>query len=856
MNRRLFLQGVGGLAVLGPWLRPNFALGAPVALQETHFPDRLHQFVWRNWALATADRLAEVARCRPEEILAVGASMGLPEKPTLTEDQLRRIYITAIRQNWHLLPNDQLTQLLGWTPEHFQFTLKEDDFLDIKLGAKPDLNPVTYTAPGEAARKRAAEIKGFVEAQLARIARPDAVEEPFAFIPRLSGQELASLRDPAAKPAPNQVDLSGWAVRGDASVDGRIIRRLGEYLATAMDAGPAREGAKEIRLRIDQALGGRGERFAVEAGDDGAEVVGNSVGGLLRGVYWLQDRMEEAGGPFLDRGRSERSAAFYPRFLYSYFALYGDPLLETEIDPFPEGFLEKLARSGASGVWMQGVLNTLAPSKEFPEFGKGSEERLAALNKFVERAAEFGLKVYLYLNEPRAMPAEFFRGREEMRGSDQLGYYAMCTADPRVREWISDSLAHVFAKVPGLGGVVTITMSENLTNCFSRFRPQACPRCSQRKEWGEGVEEVLVAIRDGIRRSSKDAEVIAWDWGWTEEQARYAIPRLPKDVRFQSVSEWSQPVERGGVKSTVGEYSISVVGPGPRATSHWKIARESGITPFAKVQLNNTWEISAVPYVPVANLVAQHCVNLANAGVAGLMESWTLGGYPSPNLEIAKEVSFSPGDPIDRILARVARRRYGREAAPAILEAWKGFSDAYEEYPYGVHVYLIPTQHGPANLLRAQPTGAEVGMILFPQDAYKVWSGAYPPAVVRDQFAKMADGWEAVLPRFREAVAKVPATRKRVAEEDLAIAEACLIHFRSVANQVAFCILRDGEKTPEARERMRELARQEQELARRLYPLAQRHSVIAYEATNHYYYRPLDLVEKMLNCQYLLDHEI
>ena len=52
---------------------------------------------------------------------------------------------------------------------------------------------------------------------------------------------------------------------------------------------------------------------------------------------------------------------------------------------------------------------------------------------------------------------------------------------------------------------------------------------------------------------------------------------------------------------------------------------------------------------------------------------------------------------------------------------------------------------------------------------------------------------------------------------------------------------------------MRELAREEMELARRLYPLARRHSVIAYEASNHYYYRPADLLEKIVNCQYLLD---
>jgi hypothetical protein len=41
-----------------------------------------------------------------------------------------------------------------------------------------------------------------------------------------------------------------------------------------------------------------------------------------------------------------------------------------------------------------------------------------------------------------------------------------------------------------------------------------------------------------------------------------------------------------------------------------------------------------------------------------------------------------------------------------------------------------------------------------------------------------------------------------------------------------------------------------------MYGLARQHAVIAFEASNHYYYRPLDLIEKVINCQYLLDHEL
>ena len=51
---------------------------------------------------------------------------------------------------------------------------------------------------------------------------------------------------------------------------------------------------------------------------------------------------------------------------------------------------------------------------------------------------------------------------------------------------------------------------------------------------------------------------------------------------------------------------------------------------------------------------------------------------------------------------------------------------------------------------------------------------------------------------------------------------------------------------------MRAIAAQEIELARRQFEFARRNSVIAYEASNHYYYTPLDLVEKTLQCRYVI----
>jgi hypothetical protein len=101
-------------------------------------------------------------------------------------------------------------------------------------------------------------------------------------------------------------------------------------------------------------------------------------------------------------------------------------------------------------------------------------------------------------------------------------------------------------------------------------------------------------------------------------------------------------------------------------------------------------------------------------------------------------------------------------------------------------------------------------------------------------------------------MARVPAGKRAAAALDLAIALPCYHHFRSTANQIEFYLLRDSGETGPARERMKAIARDEMELARRQFAVARDHSAIGYEASNHYFYTPLDLVEKTLNCRAVL----
>lgn len=549
----------------------------------------------------------------------------------------------------------------------------------------------------------------------------------------------------------------------------------------------------------------------------------------------------------------EAPAAAEPiRFAYSYFAVYGDPLINDGLDPYPDGLLQRLSAVGANGVWLHVVLRQLAPSRSFPEFGEGWEKRLANLRKLVDRAARHGIKVYLYMNEPRSMPEPFFANREDMRGVSEGRYRAMCTSNGEVRHWMADSLRHVFANVPGLGGVFTISASENLTNCWAHYHGDQCPRCGQRTPV-DVIAEVNNLIATGVREGSGGkAATIVWDWGWKNEWCEELIGELPKDVHLMSVSEWDLPIERGGVESLVGEYALSAVGPGPRALRNWAFARAAGLKTMAKIQANCTWELSAVPWLPVMDLVAEHSSRLAERGVEGRMLSWTLGGYPSPNLELMNMFNRQPPPTSRAALTEVAICRYGAAAAPHVRRAWTAFSRGFSEFPYHIGVlYSGPMQMAPSNLLYPESTGYAATMVGFPYDHLDRWRAIYPPEVFYGQMVKVAESWREGLDIFRERVLAT-STNRQVAEDDLRLASAAYLHIRSAANQTRFIIDREsGDKDRWAATRKR-IASAELEVARRMFSLVRQDSRIGYEASNHYFYYPFDLVEKIINCDYVM----
>src|SRR6266404_4328543 len=207
VSRRSFIEAtsvVAGAIALGALASPDVARAAtktsgialadlpkgeaPQPLSLPHFPDRLHAFVWRNWPLVPAEPMARVVGANTSEILRMGHAMGLSGSPRIAPQQRARSYITVIKRNWHLLPYEQLLELLDWTAEKLAYTLREDDFLFVKLGnLKPQCKPLRYQSPGQSILDQ--------ERAIARVIREEfppgevvAGEPLFGFIEKLSSK--------------------------------------------------------------------------------------------------------------------------------------------------------------------------------------------------------------------------------------------------------------------------------------------------------------------------------------------------------------------------------------------------------------------------------------------------------------------------------------------------------------------------------------------------------------------------------------------------------------------------------------------------------------------------------------------
>ncbi len=686
-------------------------VGKP-ALHFSHFPTPQQAFIFRAAEYVPMKKIAQVLRTEESVVRQAAYDLGLPDYDP-GQLWLSKGYITIIRRLWHILPYEQLMELLGIDDQELALILREDDFLTIKLGReKPDCPVLHWRELTREEQEQTAKIKKVMQEI------PVGGRKPFDF----------------------QYDLPKLSFSGKSQFDTRMI--------------------------------------------------------------------------------------------YAFSGLY-QPAFDVDSRTFcPDELLEAYQKIGINGIWTQGILFRLTPFPFAPEISEGWEGRLENVKDFASRLEKYGIKLYLYLNEPRNMPERFFDQYPHLRGhkisKDQV---SMCVSTPEVQAYLTDAVERICRSVPNIGGFFTITRSENPTNCYSHAETDRvpnhyacnCPRCSMRP-LEDVIADTIGCIRRGADRVDPSIKVIAWDWHWDDYNLDI-VEKLPDNIIVQSQSELDVPFEIAGAKGTVIDYSMGIIGPGERAKKVWAAAKARGLETSAKVQVNTTWEVSTIPALPVYQRIEEHIRGIADEGVNHLMLSWTLGGYPSLSIAHAAKFFYEHCD---------------WQEDEVIRQAGAIFSEAFQEFPFHVDtLYYGPQNAGPSSLLFDTPTGYVATMTCYAYDDLETWRSIYTEDAFESQFTKLCEKWEKGLALLKD----VPDC------ETVRMAKGAYALFCSSRDQIRFYRARKAGN----REEMLRCAKKEEQTARDMLQLMQQEPAIGFEAANHYYFSQGQLMEKIINCRYLTE---
>jgi hypothetical protein len=273
----------------------------------------------------------------------------------------------------------------------------------------------------------------------------------------------------------------------------------------------------------------------------------------------------------------------------------------------------------------------------------------------------------------------------------------------------------------------------------------------------------------------------------------------------------------------------------------WDHAKKQGRKITAKVQLNATWELSCLPYIPVPQLAKKHLSNLEQYGIKNFMLSWTLGGAPGGNLPLA---GMSVNDWCKNI---------SKKHAAEIEQACSLFSEGFSEFPFDntFFIYRGPQNFGCANLLYSKPSNRKATMVGFCFDDVERWTNNwyYPAEVVEEVFMRMAEKWRCGLEILKNLAEDLAGNQPFAELYNMAESAWCIL--QSSANQIAYYNRRDQRCGDPAE--MPGLIESEIELAKLMIKCQQRDSRIGFEASNHYMFGENNLLEKIISCNYIAE---
>ena len=543
-----------------------------------------------------------------------------------------------------------------------------------------------------------------------------------------------------------------------------------------------------------------------------------------------------------------------------------------------DNFLE-LARIGINGVPIMTLFEDYVevdPASKFKSLAnpqaRANRERLSRLAR---QAARCGVHIFLMVYNPKLDPEHpVFAAHPGSRGAMQSdgAFRTLCSSDRTTRKFLVDSWASLFAEIPELGGLLTITGGEGFYHCFMRSRDQAadCPRCS-RRSGSEVVAELVNDVARGIRAQNPDALLATWPysaghWSGDRDQVDYIRQLDPEHVIFQTeIDKDSVDWRPAGYAKNIWDYSMSRVTPSERCRHQRRLCRDRDLPFSTKLETNTSIECLNVPYLPAVENQRRIWENARQLRPWAIHSRWLFdGACKAPSEELGfwtvwgRNTEFAD---LDRVIQALAQRDFGAAAAPGVRRAWRLFSEALRHHP-ALHYYVGSYFIGPGQPLVLDPEAVTQPGRLDPAfygQFYWHWETLatddatafamkkplffYNPGfralarrgprrgqdVALEELQEMATLWERGARELEKAGKQVPKSCRQRFRQEWVLGKHLAYTWRSAANVEEFLRLRDtirefsGQswvRSGHARENVRDLDRME-EIARAELDLAQ-----------------------------------
>ena len=145
--------------------------------------------------------------------------------------------------------------------------------------------------------------------------------------------------------------------------------------------------------------------------------------------------------------------------------------------------------------------------------------------------------------------------------------------------------------------------------------------------------------------------------------------------------------------------------------------------------------------------------------------------------------------------------------------------------------------------------GFKATMVGYPYDDLKGWRSVYPEDVFEDHFRMVTEGWSLAMDELKDAAKCILPTEQELYTEIVSMAQGAFAHLQCTYVQSCFIRRRDAGDT----EGMKHYARLELENTLALYHLMRKDSRVGFECSNHYYYSLQSILEKIVNCESILE---